>query len=53
MEIDIKPLQRKDYNIAISFAVMGMNFNRYMKNAFLLKIYGRYFFTWSFPVLLR
>lgn len=44
MEIDIKPWQRKDYNIAISFAVMGMNFNRYMKNAFLLKIYGRYFF---------
>lgn len=43
MEIELKPLQKKDYNKAISFAVTGMNFNCYTDSPLLLKLYGKYF----------
>lgn len=43
MNIKIKPLQKKDYSKAISYAITGMHFDCYLDNPFLLKLYGRYF----------
>lgn len=43
MEIEIRELQRKDFNGAISFAIRGMHFDWYMDSKFLLGLYGRYF----------
>jgi len=43
MDIQIKPLRKKDYKKAISYAIKGMNFDCYMDSKFLLKLYGRYF----------
>lgn len=36
MEIEIRELQRKDFNGAISFAIRGMHFDWYMDSKFLL-----------------
>jgi hypothetical protein len=43
MRIELKELERKDYNRAIEFAVKGMHFNQYIKNKIELYLYGRYF----------
>lgn len=43
MEIKIKPLQKREFNKAIAFAIKGMNFNRYVNNPLLLYLYARYF----------
>ncbi|WP_099467392.1 GNAT family N-acetyltransferase [Konateibacter massiliensis] len=43
MRIELKELERKDYDKAIEFAVKGMNFNRYMENEKELYMYGKYF----------
>lgn len=43
MEIEIKEIRKRDYGKAIRFAVIGMHFNWYVDNKFLLNIYGRYF----------
>lgn len=39
----IKAFQRKDTRKAIQFAITGMHLGVYVKNKFLLKLYGRYF----------
>ncbi|MEY8459021.1 GNAT family N-acetyltransferase [Lactococcus ileimucosae] len=41
--IAIRQLNKKDYSKAMNFAIKGMNFERYTKNAFLLNLYARYF----------
>lgn len=41
--LEIKPLRKKDYGRAISFAVAGMHFSCYTDSRVLLKLYGRYF----------
>ena len=43
MEIEIKPIQKADYNKAIQFAIKGMHFDWYLDSKFLLNAYGRYF----------
>lgn len=43
MEIEIRGLQKKDYNKAVGFAIRGMHFDWYMDSKFLLGLYGRYF----------
>lgn len=43
MELQIKPLKKKDYSKAIHFAIKGMNFDRYMEHKTILALYGRYF----------
>lgn len=43
MEIEIKPIQKADYNRAIQFAIKGMHFDWYLDSKFLLNAYGRYF----------
>ena len=43
MRVEIKNIKKQDYKNAISFAISGMNFNRYVSNRFLLSLYGRYF----------
>lgn len=43
MELKIKPLRKKDFGKAISFAVTGMNFDCYIDGKILLRLYGRYF----------
>lgn len=43
MELQIKPLKKKDYKKAIRYAIEGMHFDWYLKNKFLLNAYGRYF----------
>lgn len=43
MEIEIKPIQKADYNKAIQFAIKGMHFDWYLNSKFLLNAYGRYF----------
>lgn len=42
-KMEIKKLDKKDFNKVIYFAIKGMNFEEYLKNNFLLKAYGRYF----------
>lgn len=43
MEIQIKPLRKDDYSKVIDFAIIGMNFNKYLDNKVALRLYGRYF----------
>lgn len=43
MKLEIRPLQKCDYNKAIQFAIKGMKFNVYMDSPWVLKMYGRYF----------
>lgn len=41
--MEIKELDKKDWNKVIKYAVKGMHFDEYVGNNFLLKAYGRYF----------
>lgn len=43
MELEIKKLNKKDYNKAIQYAIKGMHFNIYLDNKLELNLYGRYF----------
>lgn len=43
MNIEIKPLRKKDHKKAIQYAITGMHFNFYLDNKFALNLYGRYF----------
>lgn len=43
MKIIIKELRKKDQKKAIQFAIIGMHFDWYLDNTFLLNLYGRYF----------
>lgn len=43
MNIEIRNLDKKDYNKAIQFALKGMHFDWYLNSRFLLNAYGRYF----------
>lgn len=43
MKLEIKELSKKDYNKVIEYAISGMNFNTYIDNQFILKLYARYF----------
>lgn len=43
MELEIKPLQRRDFAKATHFAIQGMHFSRYLDSRLLLRLYGRYF----------
>lgn len=45
MKLKFKELERKDYKIVIKYASIGMHFDWYMDNKFLLYLYGKYF--WS------
>ena len=41
--MQIRELDKKDYKKVIQYAIKGMHFDEYLKNAFLLNAYGRYF----------
>lgn len=41
--MEIKELDKKDWNKVIQYAIKGMHFDKYLDNNFLLKAYGRYF----------
>ncbi len=41
--MEIRNLEKSDYNKAIQFAIKGMHFNWYMDSSFVLRLYGRYF----------
>lgn len=41
--MELKEFQNKDISRVIQFAINGMNFDLYLKNKLLLKLYGRYF----------
>lgn len=41
--MEIKELDKKDWNKVIQYAIKGMHFDEYLDNKFLLKAYGRYF----------
>ena len=43
MELEIKELNKKDYNKVIQYAIKGMHFNIYLENKLELNLYGRYF----------
>ena len=43
VELEIKPLKKKDFSKAIQFAIEGMHFDRYMTDETVLNLYGRYF----------
>ena len=43
MELEIKKLNKKDYNKFIQYAIKGMHFNMYLDNKLELNLYGRYF----------
>ena len=43
--IQIKALQKKDYNKVIQYAIKGMHFEWYIKNKLVLNLYGGIFFT--------
>ena len=43
MSIEIKLIEKSDYNKAIQFAIRGMHFDWYLDSKFLLNAYGRYF----------
>ncbi|ADL51246.1 GNAT family N-acetyltransferase [Clostridium cellulovorans] len=43
MQIELRELERKDYDKAIEFAIEGMHFNRYTENKKELYMYGKYF----------
>ncbi len=42
--IEVKELRKCDYNDAIDYAIEGMHLYHYVKNKFLLKLYGKCFF---------
>ena len=41
--MEIKELDKRDWNKVIQYAIKGMYFDEYLKSDFLLKAYGRYF----------
>jgi len=41
--MEIRKIKRKDYKKAINYALVGMNFEWYFTNKWLMKLYGRYF----------
>lgn len=41
--MEIKELRKRDWKKVIGYAIKGMHFDEYLKNDFLLKAYGRYF----------
>lgn len=41
--MEIKKLDKKDWNKVIQYAIKGMHFDKYLDNNFLLKAYGKYF----------
>ena len=41
--MEIRELQKKDIKKAIQFAISGMHFELYLKNKFIRKLYGKYF----------
>ena len=41
--MEIKELDKRDWNKVIQYAIKGMHFDEYLKSDFLLKAYGRYF----------
>lgn len=41
--MQIQKLRVRDQKKAIAFAIEGMHFNKFTKNEFLLRLYGRYF----------
>ena len=41
--MEIKELQKKDFQKVIEYAISGMHFEEYLTNKFMLNIYGRYF----------
>ena len=43
MKLEIKELNKKDYNKVIQYAIKGMHFNMYLDNKLELNLYGRYF----------
>lgn len=43
MDVEIRPLNPKDYGKAIDFAIQGIHFERYVQNRLALRLYGRYF----------
>ena len=43
MEVEIRALERKDFNKVIDFAIKGMHFDRYVDSELALRLYGRYF----------
>lgn len=43
MVIDIRPLQKKDFNAARKFAIQGMHLEWYTGNAVELYLYSKYF----------
>ena len=43
MKLEIKELNKKDYNKVIQYAIKGMHFSIYRENKFELNLYGRYF----------
>lgn len=43
MKLEIKELNKKDYNKVIQYAIKGMHFNMYLNNKLELNLYGRYF----------
>ncbi len=43
MRIELRELERKDYEKAIEFAINGMHFNQYIENKTALYLYGKYF----------
>ena len=43
MTLEIRDIDKKDYNKAIQFAIKGMHFDWYLNSKFLLNAYGKYF----------
>ena len=41
--MEIKELQKKDFQKVIEYAISGMHFEEYLTNKLMLNIYGRYF----------
>jgi len=41
--LQIKELQKKDFQKVIGYAIKGMHFDEYLKGKFILNAYGRYF----------
>lgn len=41
--MQIKDIDKKDFKKVIQYAINGMHFDEYLKNDFILQVYGRYF----------
>ncbi len=41
--MELKEIEKEDFQKAVRFAITGMHFNWYLDNRFLLNLYGRYF----------